>query len=324
MRRVIVTLVGAVALVPLASVARATPAPPAAEKRALVIVVNRYTPPTKLAGGPRDADDVRQALLENGWPDGNIRMLVDGAATAANIREGLRWLAGNSTDRSFSVMHYSGHVKQKPGDVDHDGEVNDEFLWSYDNVHIPDAELGRAMRDVKGDSWTDISGCEAAGFNDGIAGPRRLFTGSSQESEQSHADLGGNSVFTGLMVRDALRNHIGDANGDGAVSIQEAFAHAASEAPIRTAGDKGGPQHPYIAGGDGSEWFLQPARAAAKAALLPEPVRDLPVVKDLPVVNDVQPPAPTAPALPPPPPVAAPPLPPLPVPVPPLPPLPVL
>ncbi|MEO7442671.1 MAG: hypothetical protein ABIW46_03980, partial [Acidimicrobiales bacterium] len=41
-----------------------------------------------------------------------------------------------------------------------------------------------------------------------------------------------------------------------AVSIQEALAYAAREAPIMTAKQSKGPQNPQIRGGDGQPWFL--------------------------------------------------------------------
>jgi hypothetical protein len=168
-----------------------------------------------------------------------------------------------STDNSFSVFHYSGHTKQMPGDKDRDGEDLDEYMWPVDNNFISDGELGSAMRQVKGYSWTDMSGCEAAGYNDQISGPKRLFTAASRESEKAYdsADWK-NSIFTGLLADRGMLQERADANTDGFVTIQEAFKYAEANAPELTKRQAKGPQHPVLAGGDGAEWYLEPPAPA--------------------------------------------------------------
>ncbi len=256
------------ALLVLSPLAMAGAAPSGdAPRFAVVIGISEYQGRTvSTPGSAGDAAIVREALLRGGWADENIRMLVNEAATADAIRGALRWLVDNSSDTSFSVFAYSGHVKQMTGDRDGDGEGNDEYLWPHDNSFIADGELAQSLRALRGDAWINISGCEAAGFDDGVAGPRRLFTAASQEVEKGY-ERGdwAQSVFNGLMVdRGMLKGHA-DADGSGTVSIQEAFDHAARIAPEMTAGQRFGPQHPYIAGGDGTEWFLAPPAPAAPA-----------------------------------------------------------
>ena len=259
MRKAILVLVsGLLVLSPLA-LAKAAPADDA-EKWAVVIGISQYQGRTKpTPGSAGDAAIVREALLRNGWADDRIKMLVNEEATAANIRDAMRWLVDNSTDTSFSVFAYSGHVKQMEGDRDGDGEGNDEFLWPHDNRFIADGELAASMRALRGDAWINIAGCEAAGFDDQVSSPRRLFTAASQEVEKGYERGDWQmSVFNGLMVDQGFLQGTGDADGNGAVSIQEAFNHAAAVAPEMTKDQRFGPQHPYIAGGDGTEWFLSP------------------------------------------------------------------
>jgi hypothetical protein len=64
------------------------------------------------------------------------------------------------------------------------------------------------------------------------------------------------SVYSWYVANQALLHGAGDANGDGRVSIQEAFQWAADHVPAMTADQSQGVQHPVIAGGDGSAWFL--------------------------------------------------------------------
>ncbi len=257
---VLALLSGLLVLSPLGA-ASAAPSPQA-EKWAVVIGISEYQGRTQSTpGSAGDAAIVREALLRNGWPDDHIKVLVNEAATDGAIRSALAWLVERSTDQSFSVFSYSGHVKQKPNDAARDGdqEGNDEFIWPTNNLHIADGEIAGYLRQIKGDSWVTIAGCEAAGFDDGVSGPRTLFTAASQEDQKGY-ERGDwrQSVFHGLMVDQGFLKGGGDADRNGAVSIQEAFKLAADQAPGMTQEQRFGPQHPYIAGGDGSEWFLSP------------------------------------------------------------------
>ena len=228
------------------------------ERWALVVGITDYAGRTSsTAAGADDAADFRDALLRNGFAADHVLTLTERQATAASIRDGLRWLVDRSGPNTFSVFHYSGHVKQLSGDRDRDGEKLDEYLWPHDNVFISDAELADHARRLRGLAWFDIAGCEAAGFDDGISAATRLFTGSSQESEKSyeHPDWR-NSVFTGLEIDQAILQGMGDGDGNGKVSIQEAFAFANERAPQMTARQRRGAQHPYGAGGEGPQWYL--------------------------------------------------------------------
>ena len=249
-------------IVQWAGLAGAAPAPNAA-KRALLIGISEYRPPTVATyGSANDARDMKQVLVRNGWPESSIRLLVNGDATAAAIREGMDWLVGGSTASSFSIFHYSGHTKQRAAD-DGDGEQLDELLWSVENQFISDGEFAERMRTLKGHAWINVSNCEAAGFDDGVSSATRLFTASSQEDEKGYeSSATAKSVFTGLLTEAFLTGR-GDADRNGSVSIQEAFAAAASAAPRITAGASHGPQHPYMAGGDNTQWHLKAQTAAA-------------------------------------------------------------
>jgi len=251
-------------LATVASTAGAAPAA-AADRWALIVGVDHFQGATRPNfGAVNDAADFRQALLKAGWADDHIRVLTDGGARAADIRAGLQWLVGHSSASSLSVVHYSGHVKQVG---------STEYLWPHDNSFIPDTELAASVRQLKGQAWVDISGCEAAGFDEGISGPTRLFTASSGATEKSYEipDLG-HSVFSFLLVQKAILQGEGDANHDGRVTVQEAFAYAASRAPQVSAGQAQGPQHPVMSGGDGA-LFLDGTGPAVAAAPAPAKAR---------------------------------------------------
>ena len=236
----------------------ASAAPPSAERWALLVGVDHFEGRTRPNyGAVNDVGLFREILLKAGWSDDHIRVLTDGNARAADIRDGLRWLAERSTDRSLSVMHYSGHVKQVG---------STESLWPHDNRFIPDTELASSLRQVKGRMWVDISGCEAAGFDEGISAPNRLFTASSRSNEKSYElTAARQSVFTMLLAQQGMLEGDADANHDRRVSVQEAFAYAADRAPGLSASGPNGPQHPQTSGWDGSELFLDDVEAQAVA-----------------------------------------------------------
>jgi hypothetical protein len=199
-------------------------------------------------GGKGDVADMKEALVRNGFRPDHIRVLTDSGAKAADIRAGLAWLVANSNPTTFSVFSYSGHVLQRG---------TTEYLWPSDNAHIPDTEVAASLKSIQGRAWINIAGCEAAGFDEGVSGPTRLFTAASQSTEKGYEfPSARTSVLSLYMVRKGMLTGEADFNRDGRVSVQEGFRLAAERAPAFTAGQSQGPQHPYIAGGDGKELFL--------------------------------------------------------------------
>ena len=235
---------------------------PPANRWALLIGIDQHQGATRSNfGGKGDVADMREALVRNGFPADHIRTLTDGGAKAADIRAGLAWLVANSNPTTFSVFHYSGHVLQRG---------STEYLWPSDNAHIPDTELAASLKAIQGRAWINIAGCEAAGFDEGVSGPTRLFTAASQSNEKGYELQSANaSVLNMYMVRKGMLTGEADFNRDGRVSVQEGFRLAAERAPAFTATQVTGPQHPYMAGGDGKELFLDDPFPVAPAPVAP-------------------------------------------------------
>lgn len=239
---------------------------PNANKWAVIVGIDNYPGKIhKLIGSVGDAWDLHDALVRAGWPKDHINMVLENSATATNIRNAWKWLIQHADDNSFSVFHYSGHVKQiNSGNKDGDAEALDEYLWPYDSQFISDGEFGATMRQLRGWSWVDIAGCEAAGLNDNVAAFNRFFTGSSMENEKSfESPQWHNSVYGGLLADFGLLQRQGDLNGDKRITLMEVFEYANRNAPRLTANQKPSPQHPYRAGGDGVEWSLDPPGTTA-------------------------------------------------------------
>ena len=219
---------------------------PPQDRWALLVGITNYRSPVKdTVAGAQDVAVVRDTLLRNGWRADRIRVLTDGAATGKALQDGLTWLIQRSSGSTFSLFHYSGHVKQRNGR---------EYLWPVDNAFYSDTALSQAMKSVRGVSWTSIAGCEADGFNEGLSSSRRLFTASSTVTEKSYEyPKWKMSVWTGVLWDQALRRKSADLNRDGVVTVQEAFRWGAPRATEITKNQRPyGPQHPRIAGGSGS------------------------------------------------------------------------
>jgi hypothetical protein len=224
--------------------------PDAANQWAVVIGVTNYASPTHdTFGGVGDANALMEALRRSGWAREHIIFLTDGAATGDAMRNAMKWLGDHSSPSTFSIFHYSGHVKQK--------SVGDEYLWSANNQFIANTEFGSYMSRVQGKAWIDVAGCEAAGFDKGISSANRLFTAASRVTEKGYENPDWHeSIWSGLTIDQGFLQGAADENHDGRVSIQEAVRYGANRAPGLTQGQSHGPQHPVLAGGDGDGWFL--------------------------------------------------------------------
>lgn len=238
---------------------------------AVLIGISHYqgsTHPTY--GGDGDVAVFQTLLQQAGWPSSHILVLTDGAATAANMRSAMNWLVSHSSPNSFTLFHYSGHVCEQgrgPCSGSH------KYLWSADNVLIPDTEFGHTMQGLQGWSWVDVSGCEAGAFDQGVSSSQRLFTGSSQPNETSYEyPPWHESVWTGNLVDQGMLQRRA-ASGSAAISIQQAAAWANQQVQQMTSGQSTGVQHPVIRGGTG-QWYLSsaaPAQQGGQPAPAPPP-----------------------------------------------------
>jgi hypothetical protein len=224
-----------------------------AQSWAVLIGIQHYDAPTHpTVGALGDVNVFHHLLDEAGWDDSHILVLTDQTATGSAIRNALGWLAQHSGPSTFSVFHYSGHVLQTSGH---------EFLWGVDNQFVRNDDFGTAVRAVQGRAWIDVAGCESAGFEEGLAGPQRLFTASSQSNQKSYEDPNfAESVWTWMSVDTGLLYHA-SSPAESPISIQQAVHAAQPAAAAYTAGQQPyGSQQPMVAGGTG-DWYVGPGMA---------------------------------------------------------------
>ncbi len=220
------------------------------DRYAFLVGVTDYPSPTKdTIGSANDVRFIRQSLLAAGWESQNIRIYTDRQVTGAVIREGLTWLARKSVPGTFTLFHYSGHVKQVGSVVK---------LWPADRDFIPSKEFASLLRPGTGRMWVDIAGCEAGGFIEDLPSAHRLVTASSKVTQKSYEyPQWGESVWTGLVFDLGLGQGQADANRNGTTTVGEALRYATYYAQAITLHQRPyGRQTPQVEGDAVRGWTL--------------------------------------------------------------------
>jgi hypothetical protein len=237
---------------------------PPTTRWALLIGINDYQGSTESnVGSKQDAQSLYNYLRGLGWRSDHMILVTDLNATASHIIDAIRWLASKTTSGSTVVFHYAGHENWRHSSSESDGR--DIAIWAADNrmiyEHTLGAELGRvnAYR-----MWIDFATCRAAGFDEpGMVKPGRVLTFSSPKKELSYEDPSlHHSVFGWFLIVQAIASKHADANGDGKVSVEEAFGYAKNRVTNYTSGR----QHPVIIDKAGSFFFPIPPKKPSSSS----------------------------------------------------------
>ncbi|MGB8650160.1 MAG: caspase family protein, partial [Mycobacteriales bacterium] len=221
-----------------------------ADRYAFLVGVTRYRKPTHdTIAGANDVAFIRASLLAAGWLPQNIRMVTNEQATGSAVRAGLDWLAARSTPGTFTLFHFSGHVKQAGGH---------EKLWPYDRAFVPDTDVAAVLGRGTGKLWVDIAGCESGGFMEDLPSSRVLVSTSSKSTQKSYEyPAWGESVWAGLVWDLGLGQGQADANGNGITTVGEALRYAGYYAQAVTLRQRPyGRQTPQVAGDPVRGWTL--------------------------------------------------------------------
>jgi hypothetical protein len=227
----------------------------AAERFAIVLGSNRGA-----SGRPNlwfaesDAEHFAKTLTELGeLPQERIALIRDGSLrdfrAAFDRTETELAKVHNAGKRSILLVYFSGHA-------DPEGlELRDEHL-SYEELR---GWVTRSRADVKvaivdacdAGTLTQVKGARASPAvsfplpgDDSVEGVAFVASTAAGESAQESAALGGSFFTHHLEV--AMRG-AGDADGDGRVTLAEAFRYASGQTVSGTFGTQAGPQHPTYA-----------------------------------------------------------------------------
>lgn len=144
------------------------PPDPSVDKWAVVIGISDYQ------GGANDlkycdddAVDMYNYLLSRGFPKGNIKLLLNGAATASAIMSAINWENSWEGPSSEVVFFYSGHGSTKDGYNDGDSEYTDEAIVSSDLYLILDGQLRQKFSTFSSQKISFIfDSCFSGGMDD--------------------------------------------------------------------------------------------------------------------------------------------------------------
>jgi hypothetical protein len=242
---------------------------PASNYWALLIGINAYAGSTRdNIGSYQDARDLRKHLRAQGWKSDHIVLLANTNATASMIIQSIRWLRSKANSSSVVVFSYAGHEKPVRSSADGDNESRDIALHATDNKLILDGTLGKELGRVRASKmWINLAVCRAGGFRDaGMIKTGRVLTFASPESELAYEDPAvKHTVFGWYEVNEGMMQKNADANGNGHVTVEEAYKYARPYTIKRTSGR----QHPFIVDKLSGSLTLRPPPAPPPAESQP-------------------------------------------------------
>jgi tetratricopeptide (TPR) repeat protein len=138
----------------------------------LLVGVGEYENISKLYKTNKDASDLYKSLIAAGYPEGNLRLLLDKDATVNKISMGLDWLARVAHDEQDTVIiFFSGHGVRFEG-----GLWSGEFLCPVEaNINqrdprstlIASEDFSRALRSIRsGRMAVLLDACHAGGVGE--------------------------------------------------------------------------------------------------------------------------------------------------------------
>ncbi|MCX5730058.1 MAG: caspase family protein [Deltaproteobacteria bacterium] len=255
------------------------PAPALAAARFAIIVGNDAGTAgrQRLYFAEKDADRVRAALVELGDFSDDRVIVLKGRSTAAfreavAATEARMQVARRSGERTLLVVYFSGHAGSVGLELGNDTLSYDELRklaaasQADTKVVVLDACESGGLTQVK--SARPLSAVDFALPNDESARGTAFITSAAVgEAAQESAALGG-SFFTHHL--DVGLRGAADADGDGQVTLAEAFRYTSARTVAQTAATQSGVQHPtyeFRMSGRGDVVLADLRKAEAKLVL---------------------------------------------------------
>jgi WD40 repeat protein len=182
--------------VEVVTVDNANPAAPSSSLYVLAVGINDYPDKRlKLDCAAPDAQSFRQAFVTNSsklFRAIEVKLLLNGEATRANILDGLQWLGGKAKPGDVVVVFYAGHGDCKIEDQFYLVPV-DANLRNLSGTGISGETLKRALADLPSTTMLVLDACYAGSFD----GKKRKKRGLPEQSDALMRDL---TFDAGLVV----------------------------------------------------------------------------------------------------------------------------
>jgi uncharacterized caspase-like protein len=228
---------------------------------ALIIGINEYIDGNipDLEWCVSDANGMRQMLLQRGWKDEEITILLDGEATKDSILSEVQSIADACGAGDYILIYYSGHGSITSDGSGDEGDGIDEAIVPVDcdtgdpSTLLLDDELGDAVSRCSTEKGVFIfDSCNSGGFIASslaeeigmrsryveTAGTRGIgssgdldivnipvLAASGEDEDSFEYDNLQHGVFTYYLL-DGLSGLTADKNSDGYISIRELFDYA--------------------------------------------------------------------------------------------------
>ena len=201
------------------------PKPPEVDKWAVIIGIADYRGVgNDLLYPDDDAIDMYNYLISKGYPDDNIKLLLNRKATARNILKAINWLNDKENDiASECVFFYSGHGSTYDGYNDGDDEDTDEGIVTNDMYLILDGQLRDKFSTFTSEKIAFVFDCCFSGGMDDLIGEHtqttfdgRVVSTACDEDEYSYdgSSTMQNGVFSYYFIEGIyLENNIDGAHG---------------------------------------------------------------------------------------------------------------
>lgn len=239
---------------------------------AVVIGISRYRTIHSLGYADRDASAMHDYLVQDlGVPAENVTLLLNEAATLVSVKRALGTdLRRRAGEKDTVIIYYAGHGAPETDATSADGDGLEKYLVPHDadpndlyTTALPMREIETVFQRLSSERVVFITDACYSGATGGrtfttaarravvseafltrLASARgRVVLTASRGSEVSEErDTLGHGVFTYYLL-EGLRG-AADADGDGVITVDEAYAYVARKVPAAT----GQNQHPQKKG----------------------------------------------------------------------------
>lgn len=186
------------------------PAAAVPEVWATIIGIDRYAGlAPDLTAAVDDATAMIAALEHLGVDASHRSVHLDGDATAAGVRAGVRWLVDHAGPEDTAVVFYAGHARLQGAT---------QVVVGSDGTTVSDVELAELLAPLRAkQSWIVMAACYGGGFSELLA-PGRILTAASPGDQLAFENLDLDASYLGhYLIGQALHGGRADA------SVQDAF-----------------------------------------------------------------------------------------------------